>query len=806
MTHPSASYLQSLLRQAAVTARDHPDEATRSRADARIERLAGALTGVVVGTVVVGSRTPVDGVPAWATLEVVTGGFATGELLAGGPIRDHERTLALEVGLGVVDDANLRRRLNGHFLTDEGLGQLRGFLDDGRYRFEVPEEGALLVVAWLTSQEERTSSPGDRADARTAIVDVLDAITPFFDRLRFYPIRTPTPVVERSVVHLRTVRETASALQATDTPLSIRRQQETLQVWIPFEDELVRLFLDSAVDDVLLRAVDDVWRERARALWRRYDVLRGAHTLCRRHRSPRENLARLVAGLQAVVAPSAFKGSATIDLATIDPVVFARLRRALADIVRKRGAPGSASHLALRQTQADIAALPTRRDLADVLVERLRPLPDHDGVDDVDALLTPLDHSEAARVGAKNGAALLPSLAAKVRRAKAAPIEDLIDDGIIGSGEVLATVASQVTARVRSAALPDATLRRLYAGLYAAFRRRRSLLLLNLEHQVRFEELPWVEAIERERAHSKVDSVVASTATLQQLAAVSLRHFPDVIVPNKLLQEFVALAKDARLPAPFVEEIAADIFEGAFSPKFGAAAALSAQVAGDGLYARYYGIDVEASLACAPVATSSRGRVTTRSGGFGQLCFERAGAKSGRQFSVAANGQVVEQAQILTTHNLAVLFDVVGVRGQLAPAALARVCLQAIVNAEPSGADRHFKLKLRRVKNQAYAWRQALFFLDAAQRAAGDDVDVVGAFLGDAEAYVAAALADGSLRSARARPFRRLLEGLRAVHEGEGFNADGVLISPGRDGRRLLGWTTGPHWFLEDQGDLEAAR
>ena len=48
----------------------------------------------------------------------------------------------------------------------------------------------------------------------------------------------------------------------------------------------------------------------------------------------------------------------------------------------------------------------------------------------------------------------------------------------------------------RAAGIDDPSLRLLYGAVYAAFRRRRSLLLLDLAHQVRLEELPWVRAIE----------------------------------------------------------------------------------------------------------------------------------------------------------------------------------------------------------------------------------------------------------------------------------------------------------------------
>ncbi|MBK9205232.1 MAG: hypothetical protein IPL73_22960 [Candidatus Obscuribacter sp.] len=43
------------------------------------------------GTLKVGERQPLAGVPAWVTLNVVTGGFATGDFAAGGALTEFER-------------------------------------------------------------------------------------------------------------------------------------------------------------------------------------------------------------------------------------------------------------------------------------------------------------------------------------------------------------------------------------------------------------------------------------------------------------------------------------------------------------------------------------------------------------------------------------------------------------------------------------------------------------------------------------------------------------------------------------------
>src|SRR5690349_20011710 len=80
-------YAQFQLAQALTTATRHPDPSTRARAQQRHADWARVFRGILAGTLAVGSRTPVAGTPPWATLQVLTGGFATGALLAGGPLQ-----------------------------------------------------------------------------------------------------------------------------------------------------------------------------------------------------------------------------------------------------------------------------------------------------------------------------------------------------------------------------------------------------------------------------------------------------------------------------------------------------------------------------------------------------------------------------------------------------------------------------------------------------------------------------------------------------------------------------------------------
>jgi len=126
-----AGYAGFQLSKALTTQAHHVDAKTRERAGQRVADWTGVFESIVNGTLAVGSRTPLQGVPNWATLKVVTGGFATGDLLAGGSLHEHERTLLANIP--ATPDSDARRALNSYYLTDAGLNQLQGLLESGCY-------------------------------------------------------------------------------------------------------------------------------------------------------------------------------------------------------------------------------------------------------------------------------------------------------------------------------------------------------------------------------------------------------------------------------------------------------------------------------------------------------------------------------------------------------------------------------------------------------------------------------------------------------------------------------------------------
>jgi hypothetical protein len=771
--HPvqvNPGYAAGQLAAALRTAATHEDPGTRHRAEERGHKWRAVLAGMADGLLSVGSRTPVTGLPAWVTPEVVRGGFATGRAGAGGPLLAHE--IAAAHRAGVPED---RQALFAYFLSEDGLAELYGLLDSGRYEIGVPEEAALLTVAWLV-----------RAGETDAALDLVTELAPFAGRLRFAPRPTERPAPGADAVHRSTVAEARASLARRQPSTAVETQREALAVWQPFGDELLTHWLEVTGDDGRLRvpvpsrggAPAHAWHTRAADLLARYRGLARDHTLCTKHRSPKENLGILRGALEEVVAGR-----------ELDARRLGLLRTALTSMVRRRGLPGSPRHCALRREQAAQAALPSHRVLARLVHDRLAELPAQDGIAEVGPFVAEVSEPEAARTGLPAGAAIPAAVRRPVEAALSAPLGTLVERGIVPSAEVLATFVPQLVAAATAQAHPDPALRTLAAAHYRAFRGRRSLLLLNLERQVRAEELPWVRAVAAHRVDGEAGDVAA--AALRQLGGLAVQAFPGTILPNPLVRELSVLARQADLGAPLVEELASDIFMGAFTPKFLGAARVAAELLGGGsLYERYYAIDYRAlrNLAIVEAGEASRRSSGARtSPGFAELCKRRAaqlapgtgngpGRGSGGGSWVAVNGTVIEQAQILTTHNLATLVHRVGVApeagwNELARRSFVTVCrLTARVHHNPR--------PLGTIKDVAYAWRQMLFHLSLCTP--GGRARTLAWLPGEAARHpwhVAGRLAPA-------------LTGLRQVAEG-GSAREG-------EGRMLLGWSTGGHWLRPD--------
>jgi hypothetical protein len=751
------------------------DAAERGETDQeRVQRWQAVVDGLLSGHLAVGTRTPVSRYPEWVTLDVVTGGFATGASLAAGPWLPHETTLLAELGL--QDTESPRLALNRYFLSDVGLNRLSQAVESRQFVIDVAAEAALPTVAWLAAHGQE--------DVAMHLVEIL---VPFFHELRFYPQLNVAQPVSDGLVHLEPTGVVVKRLRETKPNTRVLAQREAIGIWTPLYDAAISLILETVDGDLPIAERDEHggwlrsdlgrfvvtggwpfkrlssdWVARARSLLDEVDLAKSHRSLCKRFSREGEPFMVLVGALnQAANAPEQLTARHV-----------GRVRLILARYVAKRGGPMSKVATTHREKQNGHATQKTHQEIALEVADRLAMYPPLTGLDDLDAVLQASvnqqwPQSEQPRVP--------PGVLRRLQRCMNDSPEGLIQRGVVSSGEVLAKLLPQRTSQLRAANFGDMSLRVLYAATYRAFRRRRSLLLLNLQKQVQISDLPWVAAMDRFRDADKAASNSASDA-LEEFASIAIAHFPQTIVPNKLLQEFSALAEQAGKRLPFTEELAADIFMGRFSPKFVEAVHIAAVHLRGSLYESYYRLDYRDIATRLSAAGTDRAAPDT----LAAICAERAGESLGT-WKAASNGRIIEQQLVITSHNLAALFELRGVHDRLADRAVdlaGRCYAWTLSHLQLPLKEGDWRTELHRIKNAAYAWRQMVFLLSLRPSEAP-------AFLTHADALLNHQTGSFSQR------FRPAVQGLRMALETPEVWAADSQSTP------FLGWKDTHRWRVQ---------
>ena len=773
----NASYASLQIHRALQAMTEHNDKASLAQARKKVDKWNRIIGGLRSGKLQVGSRTPVKGMPAWLTLEVATGGFATGQLAASGEWLPFELNLLAKLDVVIQKKPTPDRTLlNYYYISEGGFAELLDRVESGNYEVNVPEEGALLVVAWL---------------AKNGFVDksqnLIDVLAPYFSSVRFYPQPADTPQAATRQVFLRDVKTVSSNLSKIQTPHSILAQSEAIHVWRPFREKVVS-FLLSTCDGEIPRLINDAGAEQieggalnlhvgahsraASSLVDEYKLLRKQHRLCRKPLR-KDSLGQSMVILEQFVRNGELSAAMQLRLGVL-----------CARYVAKRGTPTSDRHEEFARRQRQQVEIPNFVEIAKVVLHRLAKLPQQTGVENFAEVSASISAEEAnGQVPA--GSQLPETVMQKLERCMMDSAEVLLQRRVIKSGDSLATVLPQITGNVRANGINNASLRTLYAAIYRAFRRRRSVLLLDYESQVRIEELPWIEVIEGFRSQAESEKSAALLA-MKEIALLAIVNFPYAIIPNKLLQEFRAVAKAADLEIPFVDELAADIFMGGFSNKFAQAAQIAADLLQGSLYETYYQIDFE-MIKSIKLRRSKQKRRSTRfvpsttvCKAFGDMCRNRAVKGSSRSF-VAKNGVVIEQQQILTTQNLAAIIARLDLTDELRPKSivLAQSCFQWVCN-QLEIPDKDFHARLIKVKNAAYAWRQMVCFLSLAEE------DDLAEFATWATEY---------LDSKDPQFAERFCIALNHLDNAISANLAEQALPASH--QPFLGWSLGEHWLLE---------
>lgn len=543
--------------------------------------------------------------------------------------------------LGLTDlPLEHRQALYAALLEPPGLQYLAGRLEARDYSLSVPEEAALLVVIFLARQGQLAAAAA-----------LLKELSPWFHRMRFYPLRSSRGAgcylqdLEYTRLGLMTQPERHGQFVAMRE--SFRRRR-------PLLDELVGLWAETVVDGWPGRRFPQDWKQRGRRVLADWDSTLGP---TRWGCSGQQGfLCRCLA-------------VACHDVANLKARELGKVRKILEDIQRAHGLPGSTRHQQLRQRQLAESARATTAELAAVLLERL---PLEGTLSEVQSWLAPVTAEEAQIFGVPAGQAL--PFERVLRRSWAAPLAELVACGTIASAEMLARLFPQLSSQVEGARYQDPQLAYLIKASYQAFRGSR------VEQRVRFGELPWIKSVSAYRAQ---DSPGCARRLLEEAVQLWLSYWPYSVAPNALVREFRILAPEL----PWLEELYPETFHKALESRFARAARCAARLLQATAYERYYRLPMEELLGLADQQAFSPP--------FVGLCRQRAGIP-GRDRR-AYRARLVEQQQILTTQNLAVLTEHLGLQYEVAQVLK---CLRWLT-----------RRKWRGKRCGAFAFRQLVFIL-----------------------------------------------------------------------------------------------
>lgn len=478
----------------------------------KVQQWEAVLHQILQGQATYGSRTPFENTPAWITLEVITGGFATGNWLAGGEITSEEQYLLDKLQIKTSPE-NQRLALNSYYLTDEGMNVLNKCLDNENYLITVPEESVLLTVAWLI-----------RNKAQSYARDLLDIISPWFSTLRFYPRIVELPVISSSTVRVQDLDITIYDLKRIKPNKRVLAQKEAVTIWHPFKMKMVAL-LSEIVDKSSSNTITSLWRQSAKDLIAEYSKLRKQYFLCNKPVKNKGDFAKLRIALEQL----------SFEKNELDVHQAQHIRILLQRHIEKYGEPNSEKNDKIQKIKQGDVQAPLHYTLSRVILNRLDCLDINNGFDNKEIATEAISESEASKFNLTQGYPIPNIITYKTMRSFNTTASQLVEQKLITSSEALSHIIPQITAGLRANSLLDIPLRHLYEKNYRAFKQRRSLLLLDLQHQVQLEELPWVTIIDKFRK-KQISNKTIFTEVLNEFLLLNFRYFPQTQLPNPLLQ------------------------------------------------------------------------------------------------------------------------------------------------------------------------------------------------------------------------------------------------------------------------------
>ncbi|CUG87681.1 Hypothetical protein, putative [Bodo saltans] len=619
-----------------------------------------------------GNRRPTS-YPEFLSLDVLGPGFASGAL--GAPLKFSE-------------DINLQAAL---LASREGFSEMKSLLCTGNYQIDLPENAAMLVVTWMLEQ-------GKYLQAKKLMVK----LAPWMKEVKFVPTVVPnTPPLKATGASLGNIKKSRAQLCLTEARgaktmvtkkpsndvnlqlMDLQAQSVSLLVEtlgpgeVPRHSIEARNLIPATCAYPLQRPLSDYGRATAQGLATKMESLLRNKAASNRHRRSSSATRTLLRVLNAVHGKSLLS---FFHQSRVDDCLVARTRAIMASVLSRRGTYGSDAytqhmkHVAIGM-QGNQRHIPAR-----VVLQRLATLEPFATLtcEEARRALAPITMEDAQRSVQSGDAAVLtvPQLKRTHRKSVLLAMEGSLDElltcGAVKSAEEVGVVAHSLVARFKGAQFHDERLARLYSEVATAFSRRRSLLLISgpgaFQHQVRMSELPWVTPLLAELANGGADTERTATFAASLLAAY-WKSFPITLMPNKMTSALRELfqptpskrcagsgGRAAAISTPVLEELAADIFGGGFSGKYGRVARIAAKRLLHTAYSRYYQLDGLLQQLVDGTLTLDAAAVALK-----DVCYKdptSTSTPSVHYSSVSGNGKMIEAVQILTTHNLILTDDV----------------------------------------------------------------------------------------------------------------------------------------------------
>eukprot|EP00521_Asterionellopsis_glacialis_P017823 CAMPEP_0195304144 /NCGR_PEP_ID=MMETSP0707-20130614/33944_1 /TAXON_ID=33640 /ORGANISM="Asterionellopsis glacialis, Strain CCMP134" /LENGTH=850 /DNA_ID=CAMNT_0040367869 /DNA_START=60 /DNA_END=2612 /DNA_ORIENTATION=+ len=632
---------------------------------------------------------------------------------------------------------------NESFLSYKGIQQMNEMLETGQYRVKYPEHCALLCVTWLIK-----NGHNEKAE------EILESIIPYFSQIQFYPDENPIPLEVTATTSIATVGEVQTALtqkwNTWQNPQINRSRQlianrSAILRWIPLKFRLLELFEQTVacshmpclvtMDGEMLNTAGEKiqpgqhysfmtysdcpehstgkcgwpcqiypqdWdADASRLLHEYYEIVEEQDESVNRGRRHNGTTAKLIGCLKTCVR----KGREALTGKQVGLI-----RVILASCYEKYGVTGSERWELISKRLGK--TLPKTREYYPILMSKLASHESDAGLPKktIEDILSMEDCNDDGNIVGELDEAVPKSVRRIVQRAQIGQVKELVGEGLVKSGEILASLVPYIVAESISSQITDIRLRRLCYALYITFERRQSVQLLDSESQLlALEELPWAEPILN---RGYIDELTATRAALEQIVTIELESFPHTIFPNKLLRSMKELIVRGEMHIPLVYEITAEIFEGQINSNFVDAVETAGRVMLDTPYAYYYGLQdlythVDSESFVEPAYLLNE-------------CIRRANldytGESYSEYSVEENGRIVEWISIITTHNLASLVYGLDLKDKVEWSLLMIRTWEWIVQNGPKDhLDRidfaNIRSTLHQKKNTAYAWRQLLFYL-----------------------------------------------------------------------------------------------